>query len=111
MENITVLGEDVIVQDELYVNGGQVLPHKSIGSSVPEPQIIMQYLLQMIEFNVGVGWEKKKKSTNNMDYNTMYNNISTYTQVMRTEKYILKEHNFINFYVNDGLIIILYYYL
>ncbi|KAI5705909.1 mannose-1-phosphate guanyltransferase beta isoform X2 [Diaphorina citri] len=41
MENITVLGEDVIVQDELYVNGGQVLPHKSIGSSVPEPQIIM----------------------------------------------------------------------
>lgn len=41
MENITVLGEDVIVQDEVYVNGGQVLPHKSIGNSVPEPQIIM----------------------------------------------------------------------
>nr|CAD7260935.1 unnamed protein product [Timema shepardi]CAD7404644.1 unnamed protein product [Timema poppensis]CAD7575821.1 unnamed protein product [Timema californicum] len=41
MENTTVLGEDVIVKDELYINGGQVLPHKSIASSVPEPQIIM----------------------------------------------------------------------
>ncbi|KAJ8707120.1 hypothetical protein PYW08_011254 [Mythimna loreyi] len=41
MENCTVLGEDVIVKDELYVNGGQVLPHKSIAMSVPEPQIIM----------------------------------------------------------------------
>lgn len=41
MENTTVLGEDVIVKDELYVNGGQVLPHKSIALSVPEPQIIM----------------------------------------------------------------------
>jgi mannose-1-phosphate guanylyltransferase len=28
-------------QDEIYVNGGKVLPHKAIGSSVPEPQIIM----------------------------------------------------------------------
>ena len=41
MENTTVLGEDVIVQDELYVNGGQVLPHKSISVSVTDPQIIM----------------------------------------------------------------------
>ncbi|XP_058807385.1 mannose-1-phosphate guanyltransferase beta [Phymastichus coffea] len=41
MENTTVLGEDVIVKDELYINGGQVLPHKSISSSVTEPQIIM----------------------------------------------------------------------
>lgn len=41
MENFTVLGEDVIIKDELYVNGGQVLPHKNIASSVPEPQIIM----------------------------------------------------------------------
>lgn len=41
MEGTTVLGEDVIVKDELYINGGQVLPHKSISSSVPEPQIIM----------------------------------------------------------------------
>ncbi|XP_014226042.1 mannose-1-phosphate guanyltransferase beta [Trichogramma pretiosum] len=41
MENTTVLGEDVIVKDELYINGGQVLPHKSITDSVIEPQIIM----------------------------------------------------------------------
>lgn len=41
MEGTTVLGEDVIVKDELYINGGQILPHKSISSSVPEPQIIM----------------------------------------------------------------------
>lgn len=41
MENVSVLGEDVIVKDEIYINGGKVLPHKSIGNSVPEPQIIM----------------------------------------------------------------------
>merc|ERR1712117_648014 len=41
MENVSVLGEDVIVKDEIYVNGGKVLPHKSISSSAPEPQIIM----------------------------------------------------------------------
>jgi len=37
----TVLGEDVIVKDEIYINGGQVLPHKNIANSFPEPQIIM----------------------------------------------------------------------
>nr|AAX30279.1 SJCHGC02695 protein [Schistosoma japonicum] len=41
MENVTVLGEDVIVSDELFVNGARVLPHKSIAQSVTEPQIIM----------------------------------------------------------------------
>ncbi|EFA05475.1 mannose-1-phosphate guanyltransferase beta [Tribolium castaneum] len=41
MEGTTVLGEDVIVKDETYINGGQVLPHKNITVSVPEPQIIM----------------------------------------------------------------------
>jgi mannose-1-phosphate guanylyltransferase len=41
MENVCVLGEDVNVKDEVYVNGGKVLPHKSIGTSVTEPQIIM----------------------------------------------------------------------
>lgn len=41
MENVSVLGEDVIVKDELYINGGRILPHKSIGDSVPDPQIIM----------------------------------------------------------------------
>ncbi|XP_072928685.1 mannose-1-phosphate guanylyltransferase catalytic subunit beta isoform X5 [Hemitrygon akajei] len=41
MENVAVLGEDVIVKDELYLNGANVLPHKSIADSVPEPKIIM----------------------------------------------------------------------
>jgi len=41
MEGVTVLGEDVHVNDELYINGGKVLPHKSISESIPEPQIIM----------------------------------------------------------------------
>ena len=41
MENVSVLGEDVLIQDELYINGGRILPHKNIGTSVPEPQIIM----------------------------------------------------------------------
>jgi mannose-1-phosphate guanylyltransferase len=41
MENVTVLGEDVVVKDEIYINGGYILPHKSIAESVPEPQIIM----------------------------------------------------------------------
>jgi mannose-1-phosphate guanylyltransferase len=41
MENVTVLGEDVIVSDEVYINGGKVLPHKAISSSVPEPHIIL----------------------------------------------------------------------
>ena len=38
---VTVLGEDVKVADELYLNGAKVLPHKSIKASVPTPTIIM----------------------------------------------------------------------
>ncbi|XP_071510314.1 mannose-1-phosphate guanylyltransferase catalytic subunit beta-like [Diadema antillarum] len=41
MENVSVLGEDVTVKDELYINGGRILPHKSISQSVSDPQIIM----------------------------------------------------------------------
>lgn len=41
IEGITVLGEDVVVKDEMYINGGQVLPHKNIATSIPIPQIIM----------------------------------------------------------------------
>jgi mannose-1-phosphate guanylyltransferase len=35
IENITVIGEDVQVADELYINGGKILPHKGINQSVP----------------------------------------------------------------------------
>jgi len=41
IQNVSVLGQDVGVADELFVNGGQILPHKSISESVPLPQIIM----------------------------------------------------------------------
>ncbi|VDN55895.1 unnamed protein product [Dracunculus medinensis] len=41
IENTTVIGEDVIVRDELYLNGARVLPHKVISTNVPEPDIIM----------------------------------------------------------------------
>ncbi|KAI9226020.1 MAG: nucleotide-diphospho-sugar transferase [Piptocephalis tieghemiana] len=41
LEGVTVLGDDVTVKDELYVNGGSVLPHKSISASITSPSIIM----------------------------------------------------------------------
>ena len=41
VEGVTVLGEDVSVSDEIYLNGATVLPHKSVSASVPEPKIIM----------------------------------------------------------------------
>eukprot|EP00003_Mantamonas_plastica_P002451 TRINITY_DN1185_c0_g1_i2.p1 TRINITY_DN1185_c0_g1~~TRINITY_DN1185_c0_g1_i2.p1 ORF type:complete len:133 (-),score=53.01 TRINITY_DN1185_c0_g1_i2:53-451(-) len=41
MEGVSVLGEDVKIKDELYINGGRVLPHKTIKESIPEPKIIM----------------------------------------------------------------------
>jgi len=41
LENNAVLGEDVIVKEEIYINGGRVLPHKAIGESIRDPQIIM----------------------------------------------------------------------
>lgn len=41
MENVCVLGEDVIVKDEIYLNGAKILPHKAISENVPEPHIIM----------------------------------------------------------------------
>ena len=34
LENVTVLGDDVTIGDEIYVNGGSVLPHKSIKNNV-----------------------------------------------------------------------------
>ncbi|XP_017776344.1 PREDICTED: mannose-1-phosphate guanyltransferase beta [Nicrophorus vespilloides] len=41
IEGMSVLGKDVIVKDDVYINGGQVLPHKCIAASVPEPSIVM----------------------------------------------------------------------
>lgn len=41
IENMTILGEDVHVGDELYSNGGVILPHKEIRSSILKPEIVM----------------------------------------------------------------------
>jgi len=41
LENVSVLGDDVTIGDEVYVNGGSILPHKSIKVNVNEPAIIM----------------------------------------------------------------------
>ncbi|CAG9537207.1 unnamed protein product [Cercopithifilaria johnstoni] len=41
IENTCVIGDDVVVNDELYLNGARVLPHKAITMNVPEPDIIM----------------------------------------------------------------------
>ncbi|KAI8915369.1 nucleotide-diphospho-sugar transferase [Powellomyces hirtus] len=41
LEGATVLGDDVHVADEIYINGGCVLPHKSVSSNIAEPSIIM----------------------------------------------------------------------
>jgi len=41
VENVSVLGQDVHIDDELYVNGGKILPHKTISESIREPTIIM----------------------------------------------------------------------
>uniref|UniRef100_A0A183DY34 NTP_transferase domain-containing protein n=1 Tax=Gongylonema pulchrum TaxID=637853 RepID=A0A183DY34_9BILA len=41
IENTCVIGDDVVVNDELYLNGARVLPHKAITTNVPEPDIIM----------------------------------------------------------------------
>ncbi|KAJ3093264.1 mannose-1-phosphate guanyltransferase [Physocladia obscura] len=41
LENVCVLGDDVHISDEIYMNGARVLPHKSVGANVSEPQIIM----------------------------------------------------------------------
>ncbi|KAI8894489.1 nucleotide-diphospho-sugar transferase [Globomyces pollinis-pini] len=41
VEGTTVLGEDVHIADEVFLNGATVLPHKTVSVSIPEPKIIM----------------------------------------------------------------------
>lgn len=41
IEGITVVGEDVQVKDEKFINGGMILPHKSISTSIAEPGTIV----------------------------------------------------------------------
>ncbi|KAI9193331.1 nucleotide-diphospho-sugar transferase [Polychytrium aggregatum] len=41
LEGVSVLGDDVHIADEIFINGGCILPHKSVSTSIPEPSIIM----------------------------------------------------------------------
>jgi mannose-1-phosphate guanylyltransferase len=41
VEGVTVIGESVTLGDEIYVNGGLVLPHKTVKTSIAHPKIIM----------------------------------------------------------------------
>eukprot|EP00211_Chloroparvula_japonica_P005643 CAMPEP_0119121090 /NCGR_PEP_ID=MMETSP1310-20130426/1867_1 /TAXON_ID=464262 /ORGANISM="Genus nov. species nov., Strain RCC2339" /LENGTH=359 /DNA_ID=CAMNT_0007110629 /DNA_START=181 /DNA_END=1260 /DNA_ORIENTATION=+ len=41
LENVSVLGEDVNVASEVWINGSKVLPHKSISASIPEPTVVL----------------------------------------------------------------------
>eukprot|EP01130_Rhizamoeba_saxonica_P008455 TRINITY_DN3425_c0_g1_i1.p1 TRINITY_DN3425_c0_g1~~TRINITY_DN3425_c0_g1_i1.p1 ORF type:complete len:362 (-),score=83.88 TRINITY_DN3425_c0_g1_i1:38-1123(-) len=41
VEGVSVLGTDVTINDELYINGGRILDHKTIKASVPIPDIVM----------------------------------------------------------------------
>ena len=41
IEGISVLAERVEVQDEKYINGGKILPHKKIATNYPEPGTIV----------------------------------------------------------------------
>lgn len=38
---IAVLGEDVHIGDEYLVNGGSILPHKSVTRNIMSPEIVM----------------------------------------------------------------------
>eukprot|EP00184_Porphyridium_aerugineum_P006073 CAMPEP_0184697670 /NCGR_PEP_ID=MMETSP0313-20130426/4569_1 /TAXON_ID=2792 /ORGANISM="Porphyridium aerugineum, Strain SAG 1380-2" /LENGTH=358 /DNA_ID=CAMNT_0027156499 /DNA_START=279 /DNA_END=1355 /DNA_ORIENTATION=+ len=41
MENTSVVGEDCNIKNEVYMNGGVILPHKSVGEDIFEPRIVM----------------------------------------------------------------------
>lgn len=45
MEGVSVLGEDVTIKDELYINGGRILPHKEIG------ELYFSLLINRTEFD------------------------------------------------------------
>jgi mannose-1-phosphate guanylyltransferase len=41
IEGLTVLGEDVMIKDELFVNASLVLPHKPVTANINEKGTIM----------------------------------------------------------------------
>ncbi|KAI9891227.1 MAG: mannose-1-phosphate guanyltransferase [Vezdaea aestivalis] len=43
LENVSVLGDDVSIGDEIYVNGGSILPHKSIKQNVDGELLLLLF--------------------------------------------------------------------
>jgi len=41
IEKNSVLGEDVHIEDELYINGAKILPHRNVNFNIPQPEVIM----------------------------------------------------------------------
>jgi mannose-1-phosphate guanylyltransferase len=41
LDGVTVLGQDVHVAAETYVNGARVLPHKSVQENIPDGRIVL----------------------------------------------------------------------
>lgn len=41
MEGVSVLGRDVRISDEKFINGAMILDHKSISDNIPAPTIVM----------------------------------------------------------------------
>ncbi|EFE40617.1 hypothetical protein TRV_04667 [Trichophyton verrucosum HKI 0517] len=54
LENVSVLGDDVTIGDEVYVNGGSILPHKSIKQNVDSLFTCLTNLSS--SFNHYIGW-------------------------------------------------------
>jgi mannose-1-phosphate guanylyltransferase len=48
LENVTVLGDDVNIGDEVYVNGGSILPHKSIKANIDSTSFIRMTMFNML---------------------------------------------------------------
>ena len=38
---VAVLGEDVHIKDQIFINGCKVLPHKQVSADILEPKIVM----------------------------------------------------------------------
>lgn len=53
LENVSVLGDDVTIGDEIYCNGASVLPHKSIKANVDSKLQLLGHLLvnRLLTFN------------------------------------------------------------
>jgi len=41
IENVSVLGRDVRISDELFVNGGLILDHKAVKETIPKPTVVI----------------------------------------------------------------------